>query len=62
MREEAGEEAEAALPEPVVDPVEPESVEARIAEEDFGVRTCGGVALADGADVVADGLESGEHG
>jgi hypothetical protein len=62
LGEEAGEKAEAFIPEPVIDAVKPKRVQAWIAEQNLGVGPRGGIALADRADVVADGLEKSEQG
>jgi len=61
LGEKAGEEAEVELPEPVIDAVKPERVQAGIAKQDLEVRARGGIALEDGADVVANGLEEGKQ-
>ena len=54
---EAGEELEVAAPEPVVDAMSPDGLEARIAGEDHEARGGGGVALEDDARVFADVVE-----
>ena len=54
---EAGEELEVVAPEPVLDVVGPDGVEAGVAEDDHEPGGGGGVPLEDGADVFADGLE-----
>ena len=61
LRKEAGEEAEAVIPERVVNAMKPERVQAGIAEEYFEVGARGWVPLADGADIVTYGLEDGGH-
>ena len=54
---EAGEQLEVVAPEPVLDVVGPDGVEAGIAENHHEPRGGGGIALEDGADVFADGLQ-----
>ena len=57
LRHEAGEEFEVAAPEPVVDAVDPDGLEAGVAEQDHEARGGGGVALEDDAGVFADVFE-----
>jgi hypothetical protein len=54
---EAGEESEVVAPEPVLDAVGPDGVEAGVAEDDHEPRGSGGIAVEDSADVFADGVE-----
>src|SRR5215469_15911400 len=61
LRGKSGEEAEALVPEPVIDAVEPQGVQAGIAEQHFEVGSSGRIPLENGADVVANGLEESEH-
>ncbi len=54
---EAGEELEVVAPEPVIDAMSPDGLEAGIAGEDHEARGSGGVALEDDARVFADVVE-----
>jgi hypothetical protein len=54
---EAGEELEAPAPEPMIDAMNPDGLEAGIAEQDHEARGCGGISFEDAARVFADVFE-----
>jgi len=54
LRKPAAEQEKTALPEPVIDSIEPERMQAGIAQEHFEARLCRGITLENGGDVFAN--------